>query len=146
MVREGNDLVIERQAPVDVPRYRFTGADAFSEPWFLAAWAPHDNEGPTVVLNGDSSILQDIIAYHLEQYPDIYAEEVTKVVHEVFGEVAACKIAHSQKLAKMVATEVLDQEYRNEKALTLSLMGLMAEETLIAQRLSSRLGRNVRRA
>jgi hypothetical protein len=51
-----------------------------------------------------------------------------------------CKIAHSQKLLAHVAEEDLDAIYRNEAALTVSLMGLMAEESLIAQRLG-KLGR-----
>ena len=73
-------------------------------------------------------------------YPDVFAEEVGKTVRQVFGEVATCKIAHSQKLAKKVPAEVLDREYRSEQALTIALMGLMAEESLIAQRLG-KLGR-----
>jgi hypothetical protein len=57
-----------------------------------------------------------------------------------YGEVAVCKIAHSQKLARTVPEEELDETYRSEAALTLALMGLLAEESLIAQRLG-RLGR-----
>src|SRR5207253_1315579 len=37
-----------------------------------------------------------------------------------------CKIAHSQKLTAHVAEDVLDSAYRNEAALTISLMGLLA--------------------
>lgn len=70
----------------------------------------------------------------------MYAEEVTRTIHQVFGEVAACKIAHSQKLARKVSAEELNLEYRSEQALTIALMGLMAEESLIAQRLG-KLGR-----
>jgi hypothetical protein len=51
-----------------------------------------------------------------------------------------CKIAHSQKLTSHVAEDQLDLTYRNEAALTVSLMGLLAEESLIAQRLG-KLGR-----
>jgi hypothetical protein len=39
-----------------------------------------------------------------------------------------------------VAEEDLDQYYRSEQALTIALMGLLAEESLIAQRLG-KLGR-----
>jgi hypothetical protein len=61
------------------------------------------------------------------------------------GEVAVCKIAHSQKLAAHVSDEELDEQYRSEAALTISLMDLMAEESLIAQRLG-RLGPRKRNA
>ena len=35
---------------------------------------------------------------------------------------------HSQKLRQKVTEEELDRDYRNEGALTIALMGLMAEE------------------
>lgn len=53
--------------------------------------------------------------------------------------VAACKVAHSQKLASEVPEE-LNATYRSEAALTVGLMGLIAEESLIGPRLG-RLGR-----
>lgn len=136
------DQVLGREvnAPVDVPKYRLGKREDFETPWHLALWDPRDPEGPTVLINADSPILEEIVKYHQEQYPDVYAEEVEKTVHEVFGEVAACKIAHTQKLIKMVPEEQLDADYRSDKALTVALMGLLAEESLIAQRLG-RLGR-----
>ena len=70
----------------------------------------------------------------------MFAEEVEDIVKDTYGEVAVCKIAHSQKLAKHVAEEELDETYRKRAALTVSLMGLLAEESLIAQRLG-KLGR-----
>jgi len=136
----GAEQGVERNTPVDVPRYRFGRADEFEKEFHLALWAPNDPDGPTVVINIDSPVLEEIVKHHQDEYPDVYAEEVGKTIHQVFGEVAACKIAHSQKLAKKVAAEQLDLEYRSEQALTIALMGLMAEESLIAQRLG-KLGR-----
>lgn len=130
------------EAPVDVPRFRFARADAFSQPWHMALWAPNDPEGPCVLLNVDSHILQDVVRYHQDQYPDVHAEEVGDTVRKVFGEVAACKIAHSQKLAQFLPEEELDREYRSEGALTLALMGLLAEEAVIHQRLALRVGKH----
>jgi hypothetical protein len=43
-------------------------------------------------------------------------------------------------LVKKVPEEELDRDYRSEAALTVALMGLMAEESLIAQHLG-KLGR-----
>jgi hypothetical protein len=131
---------VERDTPVDVPRIGFAHADDFQKPWHIACWVPNDPDGPTVFINCDSPILQEIVEYHQRQYPDVYAEEVAKTVRQVFGEVAACKVAHSQKLCKDVAEEDLDLNYRNEAALTIGLMGLIAEESVIAQRLG-KLGR-----
>jgi hypothetical protein len=91
-------------------------------------------------MNKDAPILLEAIKYHQSQYPDVFAVDVDKIVKETYGEVAVCKIAHSQKLVAHVAEEDLDSNYRSEAALTVGLMGLLAEESLIAQRLG-KLGR-----
>jgi hypothetical protein len=88
----------------------------------------------------ESPVIVEAIKYHQEQYPDIYAEEIMHTVKNVYGEVAAAKIAHSQKLAARIPEQQLDADYRSEKALTVALMGLMAEDTVISQRLG-RFGR-----
>jgi Histidine kinase-, DNA gyrase B-, and HSP90-like ATPase len=136
----GNGQGVERQVAVDVPRFTYVGTDEFENPWHLASWVPNDPEGPTVLMNRDCPILLEAIKHHQEQYPDVYAQEVEETVKNTYGEVAVCKIAHSQKLAKHVPEEDLDETYRSEAALTVALMGLLAEESLIAQRLG-KLGR-----
>ncbi len=133
---QGPDGAREREARVDVPRYRLAHRDEFEEPWHLALWAPHDPDGPTVLLNVDSPILQEIVEHHQDQYADVYADEVAATVRQVFGEIATCKVAHSQKLTREIPEEELDRDYRSEQALTMALMGLLAEETVIAQRLA----------
>jgi hypothetical protein len=136
----GNGQGVERQVAVDVPRFHYVGKDQFDEAWHLASWVPADPDGPTVYMNLDSPILLEAIKHHQEQYPDVYSQEVEEIVKNTYGEVAVCKIAHSQKLAKHVPEQELDATYRCEAALTIALMGLLAEESLIAQRLG-RLGR-----
>jgi hypothetical protein len=131
---------VEREIAVDVPKFRFVCKDEFDNPWHLALWAPNDPEGPTVLLNEESPFLIEAIRYHQEQYPEIYTSEVEKIVRTTYGEVAVCKVAHSQKLIAQIPEEELDATYRSEAALTVSLMGLLAEESLIAQRLG-KLGR-----
>jgi hypothetical protein len=136
----GNGQGVERQVAVDVPKFRYVDKDQFDEDWHLASWVPNDPEGPTVLMNSEAPILLEAIKHHQQQYPDVFALDVEKVVKDTYGEVAVCKIAHSQKLIAHVAEEDLDLTYRNEAALTVSLMGLLAEESLIAQRLG-KLGR-----
>lgn len=131
---------VEREIAVDVPKFRFVGKDEFDHPWHLALWAPNDPDGPTVLINEDSPFLLEAIRYHQEQYPEVYASEVVKIVRSTYGEVAVCKVAHSQKLVSQIPEEELDATYRSEAALTVSLMGLIAEESLIGQRLG-KLGR-----
>ena len=131
---------VEREIAVDVPKFRFATKEEFDHPWHLALWAPNDPEGPTVLINDNSPLLLEAIRHHQEQYPEIYASEVAKIVRTTYGEVAVCKVAHSQKLVAQIPEEELDLTYRSEAALTVSLMGLLAEESLIAQRLG-KLGR-----
>ena len=59
---------------------------------------------------------------------------------QTYGEIAVCKIAHSQKLAKQMPEQDLDLTVPVGAALTIALMGLLAEESFIAQRLG-KLGR-----
>src|SRR5262249_43818012 len=114
---EGSGEGVEANAPVDVPKYRLAMKDDFEKTWHLAMWDPHSPDGPTVLINQDSPILLEMVRYHQLQYPEIYAEEVQKTVFQTFGEIAACKVAHSQKLSRNVAREVLDKHYRSEEAL-----------------------------
>jgi hypothetical protein len=136
----GNGQAVERQVAVDVPKFRYVDKEQFDEDWHLASWMPNDPEGPTVLMNEEAPLLLEAIKYHRDQYPEIFADDIAKIVKDTYGEVAVCKIAHSQKLTKHVAEEELDQRYLSEEALTISLMGLLAEESLIAQRLG-KLGR-----
>jgi hypothetical protein len=120
---------------VDVPKYRFASKEDFEHAWHLAAWNPNDPDGPSVVINQDAPVLLEAIKHHQEQYPDVYAEEISKTVMQVYGEIAVAKIAHSQKLSAQIPEQELDSDYRSEKALTVALMGLLGEEAVIAQRL-----------
>lgn len=132
---------VELDAPVDVPRYQLSPSEDFEEDWHLAMWAATDPAGPTVHINKDSPILQEAVEFHQEQYADHLAEEVAETVRRTIGEVAACKVAHAAKLANKISVEDLDSKYRNEAALTVALMGLIAEEALIKRRLAAKLGR-----
>jgi hypothetical protein len=44
--------------------------------------------------------------------------------------------AHTQKLTKYITEQEVDNAFRSEEALTVSLMGLIAEDSLISQRLA----------
>jgi hypothetical protein len=125
----------ERDVRVDVPKYRFAGKADFDHEWHLASWNPNDPDGPTVVLNQDAPVLLEAIKYHQDQYPDMYAEEISRTVLNVYGEIAVAKVAHSQKLSSKISQQDLDSNYRSETALTIALMGLLGEEAVISQRL-----------
>lgn len=132
---------IFRESPVSIPRYYPTSdADLFESPEHLATWMPNDPQEPTVYINTQAPILRALVEYHQERYADHFAEEVQRIVQNTIGEIAVAKIAHTAKLPFPV--EELDRTYRSEAALTTALMGLLAEDSLIGQRLG-RLGRRV---
>ncbi|HOX45660.1 MAG TPA: ATP-binding protein [Myxococcota bacterium] len=126
----------EMESPVDVPVYRFGKAEDFEKPWHLAMWVANDQKGPTVVLNVEAPVLREIVQYHQDRHPELDPEAVQKQVWEVFGEVAVCKVAHSAKLDSGMSQEEFDKTYRSEQALTLALLGLLAEEAVIVGRLA----------
>jgi hypothetical protein len=136
-IEGGSGSGVERPVGVDVPRFRYVGKDQF---WHLASWVPNDPEGPTVLMNRDAPQLIEAIKHHQDHYPEVFVLDVEKIVKDAFGEIAVCKIAHSQQLVAQVTAEDLDATYRSEAALTLALMGLLAEESVIGPRLST-LGR-----
>jgi hypothetical protein len=141
----GSEAGVERLVPVDVPKYRFGHPEEFQHPWHIALWAPNDVGGPYVVINTQSPVLVEMIKYHRDRYPDVHAEEITLIILKTFGEIAACKIAHTQKLMKYITEQEVDDAFRTEEALTVALMGLIAEDTLINQRLA-KLGRKLPRS
>lgn len=140
--KDGEQDASEIEAPMDVPKYRFAPKENFQRPWHMAMWAPHDPEGPVVLINVSAPVLNEIVKYHQDQYPPHFAEEIAVVIRMAIGEIAACKVAHAQKLTRLIPEEEVDRDYRNEASLTVGLMGLLAEEAVIAQRLGKHLGRH----
>ena len=63
--------------------------------------------GPTVLMNRDAPILLEAIKYHQSISRRVRCE-VEDIVRNTYGEVAVCKVAHSQKLVKHVPEEDLD--------------------------------------
>lgn len=133
--QNGSDPVAPRKERLDIPRYRWVTADNFEEEWHLALWAPLDPLGPTVLLNEESPIAREAVRHHTERYAVVHEEEVAGLVKQVLGEIAVCRVAHSQSLLRKMPMTELNHKYRSEEALTISLMGLLAEEAVIAHRL-----------
>jgi hypothetical protein len=96
---------------------------------------PNSKPKPMVGMNPDSPFLLEQIKYWTKRYPTRYIKEITREIKKVYGEVAVCQVAHVQQLRKHLSAQDLDDTYRNEAALTVGLLGLMAEEAVIGNRL-----------
>jgi hypothetical protein len=117
---------------VSIPVYRMAVKEEFMKPWHLAMWVPVRNE---VCINTGSEILQKLEEYHVDRYPAIHEEDIRKEIRAALGEIAVAKVAHSQQLKHLVNKEILDKQYRSEEALTIALMGYIAEDRYIALKL-----------
>jgi hypothetical protein len=123
-----------------IPRYRWVPGTEF-EMGMLAAWAPHDVESPegVVLLNSDHPMVKKQTEYWQERYPEHYADEVADEIRMVYGQVAVAKIAHSEHFKGIIPASIVEQDLRSEAALTMSLLGLIAEEAILQDRLDARL-------
>jgi hypothetical protein len=140
--RPGSDPAAETRVAGGLPDYRPVH-DGDIDPGYLAAWQSHDPDHPcgVVLLNVDHPVLVQQIEYWQAQFATHHAETVAEEVIAVYGEVAVAKIAHSEHLRGMVTPDVLENELRSDGALTMALLGLVAEEKLIELRLRTKLGR-----
>ncbi len=74
-------------------------------------------------------------------YGPQHADGVKEIVHQAYGEVAVAKIAHSEYLKSLLPDHVVEDTLRCDEALTMSLLGLIAEEHLISDRLNKQFRR-----
>jgi hypothetical protein len=122
-----------------VPSYRSVKADSVGK-GIMAAWQPNDPDYPegVVLINTEHPILRSVIEYWQAQYADHYAEEVERDVINVYGQVAVSKLAHSEHLKGLLSSEQVESELRSDGAMTMALLGLIAEDQLIATRLGGK--------
>jgi hypothetical protein len=141
-VSPGSSPAEKARLGVNIPTYR-TARSGEMESGMMAAWAPKEPDHPegVVLLNVDHPVLMQQLKFWQQQYADHLAPEVEREVLDVYGQVAVAKVAHSEKLRGILPSETVDRELRSESALTMGLLGLMAEEALIAARLGAKLGR-----
>lgn len=126
-----------------VPTYRPVRA-ADVEEGMLAAWVPNDPTNPegVVLLNTEHPVIENLIQYWQSKYPDQHAEAIANDVVEVYGQIAVAKIAHSEHLKGILPSKTVENELRSSGALTMALLGLVAEEAVIATRVGGKYGRS----
>jgi len=128
-----------------VPYYRRVNDGDLSE-GMLAAWQDKDHEYPegVVLLNVDHPVLRSVIEHWQLQYADHHAQEIEDAVIDVYGQVAVSKVAHSEQLKRMVPSQTVENTMRSEAALTMALLGLMAEDHLIATKVGGKFSKKLR--
>lgn len=137
--RPGSATGTETRVAGGIPRYRKVGASELSD-GMLAAWQANDplyKEG-AVLLNVEHEVLREQITTWQSRYPDHYAEDIENEVIDTYGQIAVAKVAHSEYLKGVVPTKVVEDDLRSEAALTMALLGLMAEEAVLATRIGGK--------
>jgi hypothetical protein len=121
-----------------LPDYEITRDENAVEPGMLAAYTRPNRDKPAglVVIYGEHPVLRHIVETYQAQYAPHLADDVRKLIEEVYGQVAVAKIAHSEEMRGLVDRAVIDEQFRSPEALTMALLGLMSEDCLIRQRLS----------
>ncbi|MEU2726733.1 hypothetical protein [Streptomyces griseoviridis] len=125
-----------------LPEYKIVQAEEMDEPEMLAEYLPVSSELPTglVRINIQHPALAEVIITWQSAYADHLAESVADEIGDVYGQVAVSKIAHSEHYrSKYDPTTIA--EMRSPKALTMALLGLMAEDAIISTRLGGKYGR-----
>lgn len=128
-----------------IPRYRLVRASEVGD-GMLAAWHPNDPEfrEGAVLVNVDHPVLEAEVSHWQSQFAEIYADQIAHDVLTTYGEIAVSKIAHSEHLRGIIPSKVVDDDVRSEAALTLALLGLIAEEAVLAPRLGGKYGKRAR--
>ncbi len=132
-----------------VPDYQWLSADEIEEQDVAAVWNPPSAANPNgmVQLNEDFRPVAEVVEHWQAAYPEHLADSVRKTVHEVYGEAMCARIAHSETLARARSwgSKKVEDELRSPAALTMAALGLVLEDSIIAQRLGGQLGAGSRR-
>lgn len=120
------------------PAEEFEGSE-----WAIATWVPHhqDFPGGVVWLNREHPVVLRVVEHWVDQYPAAVADRVEEAVHEVFGELAIARVAHSAEMKRLMPDLDVEKELRSDGALTLGLLGMVDVWALLSDRLPSRVGR-----
>jgi len=122
-----------------LPNYRPVRADDV-RPGMLATWFPNDPTEPAgvVLINVDHPVLSAEIEHWQSLFPDHLTEQIGEEVVKVYGEMAVAKIAHSEHLRGLIPSKDVDDKLRSDEALTMSLLGLIGEEAILAPRIGGK--------
>lgn len=138
-IEGGNEPAKRTNVGGGIPSFRTVREDSI-ESGMLAAWSPNEPGYPqgAVLINVDHPVLRAEVEYWQAQFADHLADDIRKDVINAYGEIAVSKIAHSEHLRGQVPSKVIDEKFRSNEALTMSLLGLLAEEAVIAPRIGGK--------
>jgi hypothetical protein len=122
-----------------IPSYRPVPASDLTN-GMLAAWYPNDPECPegVVLINREHPVLLAEVEHWQGQFANVHVEAIRQDVVDAYGQIAVAKVAHSEQLKGLLPSRTVDDDLRSEAALTMALIGLVAEEAVIAPRVGGK--------
>ncbi|WP_433452541.1 ATP-binding protein [Streptomyces sp. CA-142005] len=125
-----------------LPEYKIVPSSEMDEPEMLAEYLGESSVHPTglIRVNIQHPALAEVIVTWQNAYPDHLAESIAEEIGDVYGQVAVAKVAHSEHYRSKYDPTTIE-EMRSSKSLTMALLGLMAEDAMIATRLGGKYGR-----
>ena len=122
---------------VDIPDYKWVEALNVED----GLIATYDGEKNTVFLKLDHPVIQNVIAYWQGRYHEQYATAIRQDVLAVYGMHVAARVAHSESLRGLVPEKRILEDMRTDAALTVSMLGLVAEDHVLLTRLGGKYGK-----
>ena len=130
----------------DLPYCRTTVDSEAIERGMIAAYeaASPDNPGGLIHFYIAHPLIEGEVRYWQSLYSDHQAEAVRQEVIEVYREVIIARVAHSEDMRAHIDGKLVDDvEFgmRSPAALSIAMLGMIAEEALIGPRLAQKIGR-----
>ena len=132
------------RSSVALPHYEWVSDTEAFEPGMLAVWQANHPKYPNgvILLNRNHPVIKNVISERCAEHADHQQETVKKIVTQCYGEIAVAKVAHTEYLKPLVNdAKIVEDEMRSSAALTMALLGLMSEDSLITRRLASALSK-----
>jgi hypothetical protein len=116
-----------------------TAADIDESEAYAAAWCPpsKDRTNGLVQLARDFPMFREVKEYWRSLYPPHYGDKIDKEIESVYGEAMVARLAHSEAFLANPnwGRSKVERELRTPAALTMSVLGLLTEDTVINNRL-----------
>ena len=127
----------------ELPQCRATTDPEAIEAGMIAAYqAPSvDAPGGLITFYVAHPLIEREIHYWWSFYGDHQMEEVRREVIKAYQEVLIAKVAHSEDMRAHIDARIVDDLMHSPAALSMALLGMIAEEALIGPRLAQKIGR-----
>jgi hypothetical protein len=111
---------------------------------YAASWVKPNKDHPTGVIQlaRDHTVMAEVKKYWRDMYPAKPGEKVDAIVEEVYGEVMVARVAHSEHFMgdPNWGRNDVEEQLRSPAALTMSMLGLFSEDSILTDRMANNLG------